>query len=170
MNEQEFDILDHPEDDSGSYNPENHLASRGNRFINALVDGFILNIVNQFVQFFYMPDGLDPLDFDSGLFIKIFGFSYALQFVFYVAFETMTGKTPSKYLTKTRVVMEDGSKPEFGQIAIRSLCRFIPFDAFSFLGSIPKGWHDTISKTRVVNDSPEVDMIWAGDNFQQDSF
>ena len=31
------------------------------------------------------------------------------------------------------------------------MARLIPFDQLSFLGTIPKGWHDTLSKTVVVD-------------------
>ena len=44
----------------------------------------------------------------------------------------------------------NGEKPGTQEILIRSLCRLIPFDAFSFLGAPDKGWHDSISKTYVV--------------------
>jgi len=36
-------------------------------------------------------------------------------------------------------------------IAQRTLCRLIPFDALSFLFNDSVGWHDTLSKTRIVN-------------------
>lgn len=47
--------------------------------------------------------------------------------------------------------MVDGSKPKFDEILIRALCRLIPLNAFSFLGDLGKGWHDTLSKTYVVD-------------------
>jgi len=70
--------------------------------------------------------------------------------VYFVMFEATIGRTPAKYLTGTKVVTLDGRKPGFGQILIRTLCRFIPFEQFSFLGKNPRGWHDKISKTMVV--------------------
>jgi hypothetical protein len=48
------------------------------------------------------------------------------------------------------VVDENGNKPEYQTIMIRSLCRLIPFDALSFLGATSRGWHDSISRTYVV--------------------
>jgi hypothetical protein len=41
-------------------------------------------------------------------------------------------------------------RPPFGTMVLRSLCRLIPFEPFSFLGSDARGWHDSITKTRVV--------------------
>lgn len=69
---------------------------------------------------------------------------------YYIGFESTTGRTPAKFITGTRVVTVDGKKPSFGQIVIRTLCRLIPFEAFSFLGKFPQGWHDRFSQTMVV--------------------
>jgi len=55
-------------------------------------------------------------------------------YAYYVFFEGVTGRSIGKYFTKTKVVTEDGEKPNFETILVRSLCRFIPFEAFSFLG------------------------------------
>ncbi|MCY1461177.1 hypothetical protein D9M71_788050 [compost metagenome] len=41
-------------------------------------------------------------------------------------------------------------RPNFKAICIRTLCRLIPFDALSFLGKSERIWHDSISKTFVV--------------------
>jgi uncharacterized RDD family membrane protein YckC len=75
----------------------------------------------------------------------------------YVAYcgvlEYGSGKTIGKILMKTRVVREDGSKPDFITIVKRSLSRIIPFDAFSFLSNNPRGWHDSISDTIVVDEA-----------------
>ena len=77
--------------------------------------------------------------------------------VVYVAYcgilEYASGKTIGKILVGTRVVKEDGSKPDLVTIIKRSLCRIIPFDAFSFLSNNPRGWHDSFSDTIVVDES-----------------
>ena len=73
-----------------------------------------------------------------------------------------------KFVTGTMVLMEDGSKPTFKDIFIRSLCRLIPFEAFSFLGAEGRGWHDSMSDTYVVdvkkhqaklNSQSEIELI-----------
>lgn len=69
---------------------------------------------------------------------------------YHVIFETLTGRTPAKYLTGTRVVDQMGGKASFLQILGRSAARFLPFEPFSFLGSSHRGWHDSLSRTRVV--------------------
>ena len=47
-----------------------------------------------------------------------------------------------------------GGRPSTAQVLGRTLCRIIPFEAFSFLGTPPKGWHDVIPKTMVVSVKP----------------
>jgi uncharacterized RDD family membrane protein YckC len=48
--------------------------------------------------------------------------------------EASTGKTVGKYVTGTQVLTEDGEQPSVGTIFIRTLCRIIPFEPFSFFG------------------------------------
>lgn len=70
---------------------------------------------------------------------------------YYIFFEGIWQRTPGKWITKTKVVKEDGTKPDFGQIVGRSFSRLIPFEAFSFLaGGYPVGWHDRFPHTLVV--------------------
>ena len=68
---------------------------------------------------------------------------------YYVFFEGVFAATPGKMIMGSRVVQLDGSKPTLGQAFARTIFRFVPFEAFSFLGS-GSGWHDRWSKTRVV--------------------
>ena len=84
--------------------------------------------------------------------IAITVMAYAGYILYYWAFESLTGKTIGKYITRTRIVKEDGSQPSSINILGRSLCRYIPFEAFSFLGSEGKGWHDSIPKIYVIED------------------
>lgn len=73
--------------------------------------------------------------------------AYLAYFIF---FESIWQRTPGKWITGTKVVRLDGSKPVFWRIVARTLCRFIPFEMLSFYGQYPWGWHDHISKTMVV--------------------
>jgi uncharacterized RDD family membrane protein YckC len=70
-------------------------------------------------------------------------------FAYYVFFEGIWARTPGKWLFGTVVVSESGDRPSLGQVFGRTACRFIPFEAFSFLTGTA-GWHDRIPKTRVV--------------------
>ncbi len=62
----------------------------------------------------------------------------------------LKGKTLGKYVTKTRAVTIENEIMDFKTTIIRSLCRNIPFEPFSFLGDKPSGWHDKLSKTKVI--------------------
>lgn len=79
-------------------------------------------------------------------------FGGSLAFIVYFSQEFIFCKTLGKLLTGTRVVDSLGNKPGIVKLIIRSACRLIPFEAFSFLGSNKRGWHDTISDTFVIKD------------------
>jgi uncharacterized RDD family membrane protein YckC len=72
------------------------------------------------------------------------------MFVYYTFFEGIWARSPGKLIFRTKVVTDDGGKPSFGKIALRTVCRFIPFEAFSFLFA-ERGWHDKLSGTTVVS-------------------
>ena len=79
---------------------------------------------------------------------------YLVYVLYYIIFEAIWQKTIAKYITKTKVVMRDGTKPPFKNIVGRTFARIIPFEQFSFLfGSYPIGWHDGLSSTIVVPSS-----------------
>jgi uncharacterized RDD family membrane protein YckC len=59
------------------------------------------------------------------------------------------GRTIGKLLTGTTVVTDYGSKPSTGAFMLRTLSRFMPFEAFSFFSANGK-WHDTWTDTVVV--------------------
>lgn len=134
---------------------DTQVATQGQRFTNYIIDficmmifivvfSFILGIVLALVA----PSSLYIFEQDNKL------LEYAIGFVagtiYYATLEGISGQSIGKVITRTKVVTETGEKPDFGTILLRSVCRYIPFEAFSFLGSDPIGWHDSISKTRVV--------------------
>lgn len=133
------------------------LASKGQRFINHLIDlvpqyavmygltyGFFY--IGEFTGYYGLSDFWESLSV-----IQDYMFSYALMLLYYFIFESLTYKTLGKYVTNTKVVMITGENPTFKAILMRSFCRLIPFDALSFLGTNGKGWHDSISDTYVVD-------------------
>ena len=134
------------------------MASQGKRFLNYLLDIFFILIIFSVFSFIIGivlalvdPSIVSNLGEDNTMLLL---FRYLLNFIltmiYYIIFET-TGRSIAKYITKTRVVTEIGEKPTFNMILVRSLCRFIPFEPFSFLFNDGDGWHDTISKTKVIN-------------------
>lgn len=71
--------------------------------------------------------------------------------IYLFVIEVFTQRSVGKFITGTIVVSEDGTKPEARSIMIRNLCRIISFEALTFLGSTPRGWHDSASGTYVVD-------------------
>jgi uncharacterized RDD family membrane protein YckC len=74
----------------------------------------------------------------------------SLLILYYFIFESIWQRTPAKFITGTKVVTYDGTKPTTGAIAKRTLIRLVPFEAFSFLGERVYGWHDRWSGTYVI--------------------
>jgi len=75
--------------------------------------------------------------------------SYLVYFAYYCGFEAFTGKSPAKWLTRTRVITNRGTRPTLGVVFKRTLVRMIPFEPLSYLGR-GRGWHDRWTETRVV--------------------
>lgn len=118
-------------------------VSKGTRFINALVDGFLIGIASNAVSYAVMRNTPMP-----GLSFLV---SLAIQFFYYYMQEKKDGQTLGKRLTSTRAVMADGSPLTDEAARSRSLWRLIPLiDALSFLFT-DLGWHDKFSNTRVIS-------------------
>ena len=86
---------------------------------------------------------------NTGAILALVAF-YSIPIFYYVLFEGVWGRTPAKWITKTKVVRHDGSSAHWGQLIGRTFARFIPFEPLSLLRSTPHGWHDHLSKTLVV--------------------
>jgi uncharacterized RDD family membrane protein YckC len=144
----ETEVLDAGGDLSVEKDPRDYVASNSKRFGNLIVDTIMYGIM-----IFILTSLLYAMEIDVEAY---FGVSLLINlsssFLYYFSLESMNGKTLGKYLTKTRVVYKDGSTPTNGTIAKRALCRFIPFDALSFLSSYPIGWHDKFSDTLVIDE------------------
>ncbi len=81
--------------------------------------------------------------------------------------EVLTQRSVGKFITGTIVVSEDGTKPEARSIMIRALCRIIGFEALTFLGSTPRGWHDSASGTYVVDAKKYKEALESRQSFDQ---
>lgn len=138
------------------------------RLVNFLLDAFFIGLIGFVFHLFssLLVALLTPftqIQIVSSALLEIINFILVLGYGLF--FEAIWQKTPAKWITKTKVVSNDGSKPKFWRIVGRSLARFIPFEPFSYLFS-PVGWHDSLSNTLVVPDQytpTEVQQI----NLQQ---
>lgn len=133
----------------------NQIASQGTRFANYLLDRIFILIISFFLGFIFtlLLTIISPNS--AGYFeqmgkLEEFVWGFIIGMFYYSFFEALTGRSIAKFITGTKVVDENGNKPTFDTILLRSLCRYIPFNAFSFLGSDAIGWHDSFSKTRVI--------------------
>jgi uncharacterized RDD family membrane protein YckC len=132
------------------------LASQGRRFLNFSIDlviiyiiilsiGTTLNLIAEVSGNYSLSEWVESLSLE-----EITVYSVLIMILYYGLTEMYFSRTLAKYFTKTIVVQIDGTKPDNKMILKRTLCRFIPFEFVSFLGSVPRGWHDTFSKTYVV--------------------
>lgn len=129
------------------------LASQGQRFLTMIIDivGYIIfSVIVGFII------GLVLVLTDSNELIANINehlLGFIIISIYYITQEFIFGRTMGKFITKTKVTTLDGKKPSFKVIFIRTLCRFIPFEAFSFFGGNgkPRGWHDRISNSKVVS-------------------
>ncbi|SEP71619.1 Uncharacterized membrane protein YckC, RDD family [Hyunsoonleella jejuensis] len=138
-------------------------TSKGNRFVHYIVDiiAILLVFYGIFLGFIFlyysivedtsgMDNFLDNMENTNPLLDRLI--TAIVLALLYFGLERLTkGRSIGKYITKTKIVMEDGSTPTTSDYLKRSFSRMIPFEAFSFLGAEGRGWHDTISKTYVVD-------------------
>jgi uncharacterized RDD family membrane protein YckC len=123
-------------------------ATYGRRLANLLIDLVVLYLFNSLLIY--------PL---TNHFFENYwtGFLVALSFgiLYFFIFEALFQRTPGKFITGTKVIMDDGSKPTAGTILKRTLIRYIPFESISvFTSQDPHKrdtwWHDRWVSTRVV--------------------
>lgn len=123
-------------------------VGKGRRFATYLIDYIIINVAMFIIGVLAIialgDAGVELLEGGSNFVLAVL-----VYFVYYVVFEGLWARTPAKFMLGTIVVMEDGSQPPMRKILVRTLCRFIPFEPFSFFGD--RGWHDSIPRTRVVS-------------------
>lgn len=125
-------------------------ASKWKRFFHLYLDLFICVIVISNFSFLGLTVYLERLLNFLGPRTSLWIFLIIYRLIYYPFFETIFGATPAKFLTGTRVINKDGSKPTLKTTILRTLSRFVPFEPFSFLGE--KGWHDDWTETQVVEE------------------
>lgn len=123
-------------------------VSSGTRLIHFVVDTLSYFAITMILV---LPlDLIFPYDSSLGPIIAILLLT-GTYFTYYMAMEYFFQKTLGKFITKTKVVKENGEKPSLLDIFGRTFCRLIPFDRLSFL-FMKNGLHDMLSKTSVIKD------------------
>lgn len=135
-------------------------ASSGQRFLNLLIDGILIQYALAFITGIVM--GMVLMVLAPGFAADFLGrqeavgfllTSYALMFFNFITYHTVCerfckGYTLGKRITGTKAVKWDGSPLTLKDAFLRSLSRMVPFEPFSALGGAP--WHDTWTGTTVV--------------------
>ena len=134
-------------------------ASRGERFINYLIDNLLMNFALSYVTGMVVgsigaaiaPEFMSSLVSDGGI-MNLLLLSYLIGIFNYIIYYTLCekffkGQTLGKLITKTRAIRTDGEELTFKDALLRSLSRLVPFEPFSGFGDL---WHDTWTNTMVV--------------------
>lgn len=153
------------------------LATQGQRFLNYVIDliiqyfiifalGTLFSVLSLLTGYTGILEWIGSMGDLEGYLVFFF-----IMILYYTLFESLCSRTIGKFITKTIVVNEDGSKPDSQIILRRTLCRLIPFDGLSFLGS-GRGWHDSITDTYVVDKrllDEKMQLLSAFDQIGKDS-
>lgn len=154
------DVLDYLGDGELAQKSYAH-ATKNQRLANYFVDMLAYYIL-VFISGIIIA-GLFLTDFEEGTVqyaddsIESTVFQYFMAYFIILTYYTFSeyflkGKTIGKYITRTRAVTLDNQPLTLQKAFLRSLCRIVPFEAFSFLGNTPQGWHDKWTDTKVIED------------------
>ncbi|REH00079.1 RDD family protein [Flavobacterium aquicola] len=125
------------------------LASKQKRVLNWIIDSLIkliiLRLVVSSLNSSVISNKINSFDM-----IERYLFWSIISFVYYGVTEVFLSRSLAKFLTKTIVVMENGSKPSTITILTRTILRILPFEALTFLRGRALGLHDENSGTFVV--------------------
>lgn len=133
-----------------------NVVGTGIRLANFLID-FIIWLIFAMIVIFIIGLIIQPTD-ESFISLLAYILIFATFIAYYAIMEIKFQKTVGKFITKTKVVKMDGTKPETSDIITRTFCRLIPFDRISFL-FVRNGIHDFLSKTKVVKDKIAEDNL-----------
>ena len=105
------------------------------RIFAHLIDGFVINLLSVPVYEYIISEEIVPF--------YGFLFQLLLYFSYFFFLEMIFKKTLGKFIMNLKV--------EGDNFFLRTICRFIPFDIFSFIFNDGILWHDSLSKTSVIH-------------------
>ncbi len=135
-------------------------ASRGQRFLNWLIDNLLLRyglsyvtgtMVGYLLGTFFPEFIMRIIEEENRLNLWVLGYIIVIfnYLIYYTICEKgFRGYTMGKLITGTRVIREDGEELTFRDALLRTLSRLVPFEVLSGFGIRP--WHDSWTKTRVI--------------------
>ncbi|WP_343634359.1 RDD family protein [Fluviicola sp.] len=137
------------------------VVSQGVRFGYFMIDvvffyiiTFIIGVVIGIIV--VATGNVEELRPDSGLIKFLDKMGYLIFFLYYAISEGLGGTTLGKLICGYTVIDEYANKVPFSKALLRTVCRYIPFEAFSCFAE--RGWHDTLSKTYVVKRSEKAEL------------
>lgn len=113
-------------------------VDKGIRILNFIIDLSIITLIALFVDLIFTIS----TSFETKY--------YLIYFFYYLLFESISGQTVGKIVTKTKVIKRNNKKANFLNIFSRSILRLIPFDSFSYLFGTEQGFHDLLSGTKLI--------------------
>lgn len=117
------------------------------RLLNYLLDIFFYYVYVFILAFIF---AVFSVKLHTGNQLKNIIITIVLMMLYYIIPELLFSRSFGKFITGTHIVRYDGRKPDLKDVLIRTISRFIPFEAFSLLSGRPIGWHDLLAKTLVV--------------------
>lgn len=131
-------------------------AGISKRFVNYIIDSIAISILYLLILYvvgiIFIKTNPEILNFllNDSQYLNYLLFIFVML-GYYFLFESFTGRTIGKYITKTSVVDKEGGKPVVKIVFVRTICRLIPFELLSYLGEGKLGWHDTLSGTTTID-------------------
>jgi uncharacterized RDD family membrane protein YckC len=119
-------------------------AEKSLRLMNFIIDTILITLIT--IPFsILLSIGLNAFNSQVLIYISF----YIVQFFYYFIFELTSGQTIGKKITKTKVIPVKG-KLNMLKVLLRTLCRLIIFDQYSYIFGHITGIHDQYSATYVV--------------------
>lgn len=131
---------------------EDPIAPMVSRFLNFIIDCFIINIIVVIVWVFLLISESVQLNEDGEPTNSTFyGITLFLFVCYYTLLEaSFSGRTFGKMITNTKAVHEDGTELGLIDCLKRSLIRLIPIEFVSIFFNENEMWHDSWTNTKVV--------------------
>lgn len=133
-------------------------ATHTQRLLNYLIDVMLMRYGISWLTSYLLanllmtvsPHTADALFGEGQLLFSTYLIAVLNHVVYFTICEkSFRGHTVGKLITGTRVIREDGEELRFKDALLRSLCRLVPFEAFSAWSE--RGlWHDVWTKTKVI--------------------
>ena len=132
-------------------NPTTPTIGDGTRILHFLVDTLLIAVIAYLVygwwNFHVMYWNYTPYQYGVFFFATMWLYAFLFEFIFL--------RTPAKWLTGTKVVSENGGRPNIFQFFIRATLRSTIVSMFGLAWN-GQPLHDTFSKTKLIYAAKQV--------------